>query len=95
MWYRRRAQEQGYAVKQLDGILKMFGNYGKVVLRSGGEVAIKDLLQKVGETRASQTLIETIPKGDSRANGRAERAVQRMSTTSIMSDQMEEQSMKD
>ena len=68
----------GYAVKQLDRNLKKFGNHGKVVLRSDGEVAIKDLLQKVSEMRASQTLIESTPKGDSRANGRAERAAQQV-----------------
>ena len=66
----------GYAVKQLNRNLKKFGHHRKVLLRSDGEAAIKDLLQKVSELRSSQTVLEHTPAGDSRANGRAERAVQ-------------------
>ena len=47
-------------------------------MRSDGEPAIKDLFEKVASQRASQTLLEQSPVGDSRANGRAERAVQTM-----------------
>ena len=68
----------GYAVKQLDRNIKKFGNHGKVVLRSDGEVAIRDLLSRVSAMRASQTVMECTPKGDSRANGRVERAVQQV-----------------
>ena len=44
--------------------------------RSDGEFAIKDLLGKLSAMRASETILESAPKGDSKANGRAERAVQ-------------------
>ena len=47
-------------------------------MRSDGEFAIRDLLAKVSAMRVSQTILETTPKGDSRANGRAERAVQQI-----------------
>ena len=66
----------GYVVKQLNRNLKKFGHHRKVLIRSDGESAIKDLLQKVSEMRSSQTILEHTPAGDSRANGRAERAVQ-------------------
>ena len=41
-----------------------------------GENAIKDLSEKVASMRAGETIVETTPVGDSRANGRAEIAVQ-------------------
>ena len=68
----------GYAVKQLDRNIKKYGNHGKVVLRTDGEAAIRDLANRVSAMRASQTILENTPKGDSRANGRAERAVQQV-----------------
>ena len=68
----------GYSIKQLERNIRKFGNHGKVVLRSDGEHAIRDLLAKVSAMRSSQTVLEVTPKGDSRANGRAERAVQQI-----------------
>ena len=65
-------------MKQLDRTIKKFGNHSKVVLRSDGEVAIRDLLNRVSAMRATQIVLETTPKGDSRANGRVERAVQQV-----------------
>ena len=47
-----------------------------MVLRSDGENAIRDLLGKIAAMRSSETVLEQSPKGDSKANGRAERAVQ-------------------
>ena len=71
----------GYAVRQYIREVKKFGHHHKILIRSDGETAIKDLLSKVSALRASETLqaetvMETSPAGDSKANGRAERAVQ-------------------
>ena len=74
----KKGAGDGYAVKQLERNIKKYGNHGKIVLRSDGEVAIKDLLQRVAAMRASQTVLEHTPTGDSRANGRVERAVQQV-----------------
>ena len=40
----KKGAGDGYAVKQLERNIKKYGNHGKIVLRSDGEVAIKDLL---------------------------------------------------
>ena len=66
----------GFAVKQVCRDLRRFGHRRKLLLRSDGENAIKDLLEKVAYVRASETILEHTPVGDSRANGRVERAVQ-------------------
>ena len=66
----------GFIVKQLDRDLKKFGHRRKVLLRTDGEPAIRELVDKVGSLRAAETVIEHTPREDSRANGRAERAVQ-------------------
>ena len=50
--------------------------FGRVVLRSDGEPAIKDLMSEVARARGdAETAIENTAPGDSRANGYAERAV--------------------
>ena len=56
--------------------LKKLRHRHKVLIRSDGENAIKDLLSKVAELRAQETVLENTPVEDSRANGRVERAVQ-------------------
>ena len=66
----------GYAVKQVYRDIRKMGHRHKIILRSDGEPAIKSLFEKVANMRASETLLEQSPLGDSRANGRAERAVQ-------------------
>ena len=66
----------GYAFKQYLRDIRKHGYHHKVLIRSDGEHAMGDLLKKVSELRASETVLETSPAGDSRANGRAERAVQ-------------------
>ena len=72
----RKGVGGGFAVKQMNRNIKKFGHHSKIMIRSDGEFAIRDLLDKVCELRASETILETTPVGDSRANGRAERAVQ-------------------
>ena len=72
----RKGVGGGFAVKQLNRNLKKFGYHSNVIIRSDGEFAIKDLLDKLSGMRASETILEQAPKGDSKANGRAERAVQ-------------------
>ena len=71
----------GYAVSQYIRDIKKFGHHHKILIRSDGEHAIRDLLSRVSALRASETLqaetvMEQSPAGDSKANGRAERAVQ-------------------
>ena len=71
----------GFAVSQYIREIKKFGHHHKILMRSDGENAIKDLLNRVSTLRASETLqaetvLENSPAGDSKANGRAERAVQ-------------------
>ena len=66
----------GYAVKQYLRDIKKFGYHHKILIRSDGEPALCDLLAMVSELRAAETVLENSPVGDSRANGRAERAVQ-------------------
>ena len=66
----------GFIVKQLCRDIKRCGHRKKVLIRSDGEPSIKDLADKVANMRAGETLLECSPAGDSRANGRAERAVQ-------------------
>ena len=77
----RKGVGGGYAVKQFLRDIKKYGHRHKVLLRTDGEPAIRDLMEKVSQLRASETnvaetIIESTPKGDSKANGRAERAVQ-------------------
>ena len=48
------------------------------MLRSDGEHAIVDLLDRVGQMRSAETLLEQTPTTDSRSNGWAERAVQKL-----------------
>ena len=66
----------GYAVKQCLRDIKNFGYHHTILIRSDGEPAIRDLLDRVCQLRASETLLEVTPAGDSKSNGRAERAVQ-------------------
>ena len=73
----RKGAGGGFAVKQYLRDIKKFGHHHKILIRSDGENAIKDLMNKVSALRASEsTILENSPAGDSRANGRAERAVQ-------------------
>ena len=56
--------------------IRKVGNRDRVVLRSDGEPAIKDLLSEVARLRKGiPTVLESTAPGDSRANGLAERAV--------------------
>ena len=58
--------------------LRKWGVRGKLVVRSDGEPALLDLLDGVAKMRPGETLLEQSPKSDSRSNGRAERAVQKI-----------------
>ena len=72
----KKAVGGGWIVKQFVRDIKKMGYQAKVILRSDGEPAIKDLLDKVGQMRGAETILEQSRKGDSKANGRAERAIQ-------------------
>ena len=56
--------------------LRKWGLRSELILRCDQEPAIVDLMNKVSDLRASPTLVEHSPVGDSQANGLAERAVQ-------------------
>ena len=47
----------GFAPKQLDRVIKRYGHHGKIVLRSDGEPATKDLLSRVCQLRPSSTTV--------------------------------------
>ena len=68
----------GWIVQQHLRDLRKWGIRGKVLLRSDGEHAIVDLLDRVARLRGTDTLLERTPKSDSRSNGRAERAEQKL-----------------
>ena len=56
--------------------IQRLGIFGRAILRSDGEPAIVGLLQEVARLRTGAvTVLEKSPKGDSQANGLAERAV--------------------
>ena len=56
--------------------MKKWGPRAKVSMRSDGEPAIVDLLNKVPDLRDPETLPEQSPPTDSRADGLTERAIQ-------------------
>ena len=56
--------------------LRKWGLRSELILRSDGEPAIVDLLNKVSDLRERPTILEKSPVGDSQANGLAERALQ-------------------
>ena len=65
------------AVNQVLRDLRNMGHYDKVVIITDQEVSIMDLLRGVAKERgASNTILETPPRSDSKANGEAENAVQ-------------------
>ena len=69
------AKSDWIAVQMVRDFRKM-GYHGRVVVRSDGEPAIRDLMQELARARGDlETSIENTPPGDSRANGYAERAV--------------------
>ena len=74
----RKGVGGGFIVKQYDRDVKKLGHHHKILIRSDAEPAIKDLLTKAAEVRAPETVLDNTPAGDSKANGRAERAVQAM-----------------
>ena len=55
--------------------IRKLGYRGRVLLRSDGEPAIKDLLSEVANMRGVATVLENNPPTDSKSNGLAERAV--------------------
>ena len=69
-------------VERVLKFIRRCGEYGKVLLKSDQEFPIVDLLEAVAQGRgASETLIENAPRGDSKSNGGAERAVQSIEET--------------
>ena len=62
--------------RQLAKDLKKMGCHGRVLIRTDGENAIKDLAAEVARARGDlPTVLESPPPTDSKANGFAERAV--------------------
>lgn len=66
-----------HAVQQVVRDLRRMGEYGPLTLRGDQEHAIQEMLRSVARARGAVTTnVETVPRGDSQANGRAEQAVQ-------------------
>ena len=66
-----------WVVKQICRDLKRLGIHGDVKLIGDQEPAIQQLFREVAQMRGTaRTIIEPAPKGDSKGNGLAERAVQ-------------------
>ena len=60
---------------QLDRDVRRFGYHGRIVVKSDGENAVKDLMQELArKRRESPTVVETSKPYDSKSNGRAEGA---------------------
>lgn len=71
-----KGSDAEWVVKQAIRDLERMGIRGKVVLKSDQEPAIVEMLNDVARRRdGAQTILEHAPRGDSQANGRAERAV--------------------
>ena len=91
----RKGVGGGFAVKQYVRDVKKFGYRHKVVIRTDGEYAIRDLVDKAANLRASETVVEHTPPGDSKANGTAERAMQTIEKQCrVLKLEMEEQAGK-
>ena len=50
--------------------------YGKIIFKSDNEPSIVDVWNAIRSTRTAPTIPENCPKGESQANGLAERAIQ-------------------
>ena len=68
-----------WVASQLDRDVKKFGYHGRIVVKSDGENAVKDLMQKLARKRRDMpTVVETSKPYDSKSNGRAEGAVRKL-----------------
>ena len=68
-----------WVAAQLEKDVRKFGYHGRVVLKSDGENAIKDLMKEVALKRCDMpTVLEHSKAYDSKSNGRAENAVRRV-----------------
>ena len=66
-----------HAAQQVVRDLRRMGEYGPLTLRGDQDNAIQDLFRSVAWARGGvTTTVETVPRGDSQANGCAEQAVQ-------------------
>ena len=64
---------------QLEKDVRRFGYHGRVVVKSDGENAIKDLMSELARKRCDMpTVVEKSKPYDSKSNGRAENAVRRV-----------------
>ena len=62
-------------LQAVEQCLREMGHHGPLCLRSDGESALQDLLNGIALRRTSRTIVEKSPRGDSQANGRAERSI--------------------
>ena len=68
-----------WVASQLDRDVKKFGYHGRIVVKSDGENAVKDLMQELARKRRDMpTVVETSKPYDSKSNGRAEGAVRKL-----------------
>ena len=69
-----------WVASQLDRDVKRWGYYGRVVIKSDGENAAKELMEELARKRASvgATVVEQSKPYDSKSNGRAENTERRL-----------------
>ena len=66
---------QSWVVKQLRECIDSYWGKTKVVIRSDGENAIKDLKHEIQATRRHITMLEQSPTGESQSNGLSEQSI--------------------
>ena len=68
-----------WVAAQLDRDVRRFGYHGRIVVKSDGENAARDLMNELARKRKElPTVVETSKPYDSKSNGRAEGAIRRL-----------------
>ena len=68
-----------WVAEQLDRDIRRFGYNGRVVVKSDGENAARDLMTELARRRKEDpTIVETSKPYDSKSNGRAEGAIRKV-----------------
>lgn len=73
-----KGESEDWVVAEVVKDRKKMGHNGQVLLRGDQERALGSFLYRVAEARGQVAVLEIAPKGDSKGNGIAERAVQQV-----------------
>ena len=75
----KKGTQFDWVATQLEKDVRKFGYHGRVVVKSDGENAIKDLMTELARKRSDMpTVVEHSKAYDSKSNGRAENTVRRV-----------------